>query len=233
MSEKPPVFTVTDRRKFTLEGELRDEATAQQEVAKPESETAKPEAAKPEATDATKGPRLVTMPAPPAPKAAEPTPFPAPEAAKAPEKVPASPAAKAEEKPEEQPVPELSAEDESAARSAYQRSSDHIETLLRAANPAAGAPQAVTIEHVIQSIYLSAIVALGAATEPGQKPQIDLLGARQSIDMLGVLEEKTKGNLSEKEQRLLQNALFEVRMLFLEVTNAIAQQAQRPPQGKK
>jgi hypothetical protein len=91
----------------------------------------------------------------------------------------------------------------------------------------------VTIEHVIQSIYLSAIVALGAATEPGQKPQIDLLGARQSIDMLGVLEEKTKGNLSEKEQRLLQNALFEVRMLFLEVTNAIAQQAQRPPQGKK
>jgi len=51
--------------------------------------------------------------------------------------------------------------------------------------------------------------------------------------MLGVLEEKTEGNLSEKEQRLLQNALFEVRMLFLEVTNAIAQQAQRPPQGKK
>ena len=226
MSEKPPVFTVTDRRKFTLDGELRDEAaTAQEEAAKP-----KPEAAKPESTDASKGPRLVTMPTPPAP--AEPTPFPAPEAAKAPEKAPA-PAHAKPEKPEEQPVPELSAEDEAAARSAYQRSSDHIETLLRAANPAAGAPQAVTIEHVIQSIYLSAIVALGAATEPGQKPQIDLLGARQSIDMLGVLEEKTKGNLSEKEQRLLQNALFEVRMLFLEVTNAIAQQAQRPPQGKK
>lgn len=223
MSEKPPVFTVTDRRKFTLEGELRDEATAQQEAAKTGPDTAKPE----EKPEAAKGPRLVTMPPPPAP--AEPTPFPAPEAAKSPEPAPAKP----EEKPEEQPVPELSAEDESAARSAYQRSSDHIETLLRAANPAAGAPQAVTIEHVIQSIYLSAIVALGAATEPGQKPQIDLLGARQSIDMLGVLEEKTKGNLSEKEQRLLQNALFEVRMLFLEVTNAIAQQAQRPPQGKK
>ena len=219
MSEKPPVFTVTDRRKFTLEGELRDEAT--QDEAKAAPETAKPE----EKPEAAKGPKLVTMPSPPA----EPTPFPAPEAAKTPE----PPAATPEQKPEEQPVPELSAEDEAAARSAYQRSSDHIETLLRAANPAAGAPQAVTIEHVIQSIYLSAIVALGAATEPGQKPQIDLLGARQSVDMLGVLEEKTKGNLSEKEQRLLQNALFEVRMLFLEVTNAIAQQAQRPPQGKK
>ena len=51
--------------------------------------------------------------------------------------------------------------------------------------------------------------------------------------MLGVLESKTKGNLTEKEQRLLQNALFEVRMLFLEVTNALAQAAQRPPQEKK
>ena len=231
MSEKPPVFTVTDRRKFTIEGELRDEAaTAQEEAPKPEPEIAKPESEA--ATEASKGPRLVTMPSPkpaePEP-VSEPTPFPAPEAAKASEKT----SEKLHEKAEEQAVPELSAEDEAAARSAYQRSSDHIETLLRAANPAAGAPQAVTIEHVIQSIYLSAIVALGAATEPGQKPQIDLLGARQSIDMLGVLEEKTKGNLSEKEQRLLQNALFEVRMLFLEVTNAIAQQAQRPPQGKK
>jgi Domain of unknown function (DUF1844) len=105
--------------------------------------------------------------------------------------------------------------------------------MLRAANPGADAPPDVSIEHVIQSIYLSAIVALGAAAEPGQKPRIDLLGARQSIDMLGVLQEKTKGNLTEKEQRLLQNALFETRMMFLEVTNAIAQQAARPPQGKK
>lgn len=232
MSEKPPIFTVTDRRKFTMEGELRDEAATQQE---PESRAeSKPEPG----ADETKGPRLITMPTPksgePEPEskpAAEPTPFPASEtsanAAKAaPEAAPGQPA--------DATPPPVSAENEAAARSAYQRSSDHIETLLRAANPAAGAPQAVTIEHVIQSIYLSAVVALGAATEPGQKPQIDILGARQSIDMLAVLEEKTKGNLSEKESRLLQNALFEVRMLFLEITNAIAQQAQQPPpQGKK
>ena len=89
------------------------------------------------------------------------------------------------------------------------------------------------MEHVIQSIYISAIMAMGAATEPGQKPRIDIVGARQSVDMLGVLQEKTKGNLTEKEQRLLQNALFELRMMFLEITNAIAQQAQNPPKGKK
>ena len=202
MSDKPPVFTVTDRRKFTLEGELRDESgttSVAEEPSKPAEESSKP----------APGPRLVT------PKA--------PEQAPEPEKASAEPAS----------PPEVSAQEEAAAHHAYQQSSEHIDTMLRAANPAAGPTPAVTVEHVIQSIYLSAIVALGAAAEPGQKPRIDILGARQSIDMLAVLQEKTRGNLNEKEQRLLQNALFEVRMMFLEVTNAIAQQAQRPPQGKK
>jgi hypothetical protein len=89
------------------------------------------------------------------------------------------------------------------------------------------------MEQIIQSMYISAIVAMGAATEPGQKPRIDIVGARNSIDMLAVLQEKTKGNLTDKEQRLLQNALFELRMMFLEITNAIAQQAQNPPKGIK
>ncbi len=205
MSEKPPVFTVTDRRKFTLEGELRDEATEapmQEETSKPES---KPEQAP--------GPRLVTT-----------SPVSNDAAAHEPSSEPSETS---------EDVPEVTAQEEAAAHHAYQQSSEHIDTMLRAANPAAGATPAVTFEHVVQSIYLSAIVALGAATEPGQKPRIDILGARQSIDMLGVLQEKTKGNLTEKEQRLLQNALFEVRMMFLEVTNAIAQQAAKPPQGKK
>lgn len=212
MSEKPPVFTVTDRRKFTMEGELRDDASpasTEPEPAKPASEPAAKSKDEP-----APGPRLVTTP--PAPKSPEP------------EQPVAHEAAEDTETP-----PAVTAQEESAAHHAYQQSSEHIDTMLRAANPAAGAPQAVTFEHVIQSIYLSAIVALGAAAEPGQKARIDILGARQSIDMLGVLQEKTKGNLTEKEQRLLQNALFEVRMMFLEVTNAIAQQAQRAPQGEK
>jgi hypothetical protein len=215
MSEKTPVFTVTDRRKFTLEGDLRDESgqTSPEETASQPAPQSAPEPAP--------GPRLVTTP--PAHET--------PATPKEPEQI--HPETVADENPETEAIPEVSAQDEAAAQHAYQQSSEHIDTMLRATNPAAGATPAVTIEHVIQSIYLSAVVALGAATEPGQKPRIDILGARQSIDMLGVLQEKTKGNLSEKEQRLLQNALFEVRMMFLEVTNAIAQQAARPPQGKK
>ncbi|MBW4026829.1 MAG: DUF1844 domain-containing protein [Acidobacteria bacterium] len=101
--------------------------------------------------------------------------------------------------------------------------------MLRAANPGMAAPGVVSFDHVIQSIYLSAVMALGAGAEPGQKPRIDIMGARQSIDMLSVLQEKTKGNLTSKEQTLLQGALFELRMMFLEITNAIAQSAQRQP----
>jgi len=49
--------------------------------------------------------------------------------------------------------------------------------------------------------------------------------------MLGVLAEKTRGNLSEAEDRALQTVLFEVRMAFMELTRMISLQAlqQAPP----
>lgn len=59
------------------------------------------------------------------------------------------------------------------------------------------------------------------------------MGARQSIDMLAILAEKTKGNLTPIETQLMDNALFEVRMGFLEVTQALARSAatRQPPPG--
>jgi len=108
-----------------------------------------------------------------------------------------------------------------------------IDEMLRQANPGEAATGTITFEHIIQSFYVSAMIAMGAGTEPGQKPRIDILGARQSIDMLALLQDKTKGNLTSKESATLQNVLFELRMMFLEITNAIAAQAQRPPDGRK
>jgi hypothetical protein len=229
MSEKPPVFTVTDRRKFTLEGDLRDESSTPDVSTTPEA--AAPEAAAPEPATPTPAterapahenskPRLITMPAREQalpPQAAHPEPLSLDE--------PSGEFAEA--------MPEPTAQESAAQRDAYRQSSQQLDAMLRQANPAIGASAAVTIEHVIQSIYLSAVVAMGATAEPGQKPRIDIIGARQSIDMLSVLQEKTKGNLSDKEEQLLRNILFELRMMFLEITNAIAQQAQRPPAGKK
>ncbi|MBV8114959.1 MAG: DUF1844 domain-containing protein, partial [Silvibacterium sp.] len=138
---------------------------------------------------------------------------------------------------QEELPPEPTAQESAEQHAAYKQSSQDLDSMLRQANPGMDPSAPVTLEHIVQSMYLSAIVAMGAATEPGQKPQIDIVGARQSIDMLGVLQEKTKGNLTDKEQRLLQSALFEVRMMFLEITNAIAKQAQNPqpspPRGAK
>ena len=74
---------------------------------------------------------------------------------------------------------------------------------------------------------MSALVQLGLMHEQGGQPAVDLIGARQTIDTLGLLADKTKGNLSLTEENLLQNCLYELRMAYVEVTNAIA----RGPQG--
>jgi len=49
-----------------------------------------------------------------------------------------------------------------------------------------------------------------------ERPKADLELARHSIDLLGVLQEKTKGNLTLEEQRLLENSLTELRFRFVQ-----------------
>jgi len=57
------------------------------------------------------------------------------------------------------------------------------------------------------------------------------MGARQSVDMLTILGDKTKGNLTPPEAQMMDNALFELRMGFLEVTQALARSAARAQPG--
>jgi len=102
--------------------------------------------------------------------------------------------------------------------------------MLRAKAPDSSHLGPIVFDHLVQSMYMTAMMSMGAGTQPGEKPRIDLMGARQTIDLLGVLAEKTKGNLTANEQRLLESALFELRMMFLEITNAIARHAANPPQ---
>ncbi|HVT97005.1 MAG TPA: DUF1844 domain-containing protein [Acidobacteriaceae bacterium] len=194
MDEKQPTFTVSDKRKFTLEGELRDESQA--------ADLAEEKPAAPA--------NVVTMPAP--------------------EERGADPET---EGVDELEVPQFSAQETAEQDAAYKESSRQIDDMLRQANPGVGTGGTITFEHIIQSFYVSAMMAMGAGTEPGQKARVDILGARQSIDMLALLQEKTRGNLTPKEEATLQNVLFELRMMFLEITNAIAQQAQKAADPKK
>jgi hypothetical protein len=75
------------------------------------------------------------------------------------------------------------------------------------------------------------MIQMGAGAQDGQRPRVDIVGARTTIDLLGVLAEKTRGNLTEAETRTLDSVLFEVRMAFLELTSMISVQAMQPPQG--
>ena len=142
-------------------------------------------------------------------------------------------AADSDELPELPPAP--TAEESSQQKSAYDASAQRVEDLVRAQNPAMGAQPPVGFENLVQQLYLSAMIQMGAGTQEGQRPRIDILGARQTIDLLGVLAEKTKGNLSGTEDRMLQTVLFDVRMAFLEITNMITLQGVQapPPPGKR
>jgi hypothetical protein len=178
--KKDSDFIVTDRRKFTSEGDRRDDAP----------------------------------PAPPEPRpaAAETAPPPAPEPA--PEPTPSKEAAA------QQPSP--SAAEQQAQHAAYQDATKLIDQKLQEQMGDRRLQDLeMSFERFVASLYMSALMQLGLIHEEGAQPRADLIGARQTIDTLGILSEKTRGNLTDEEKNLLQNCLYELRMAYLEITNAI------------
>jgi hypothetical protein len=222
MSETPK-FTVIDRRKMKAEEEQKNQ---QQPAAQAEPTTAPPEPGG--------GPRLVVNDSKPESRSESRT-----------ESRPAAgqgsaaasiPNAEAESEFELPPAP--TAEESREQKAAYDASAQRLEDLVRAQNPAAGAPPPVGFEQLVQQFYVSAMIQMGAGAQEGQRPRVDILGARTTIDLLAVLAEKTKGNLTEVEDRTLQTVLFDVRMAFLELTRMITLQGMQPPpppppQGKR
>jgi hypothetical protein len=88
-------------------------------------------------------------------------------------------------------------------------------------------------ENLIRMIGSNAAMVLGGYTDPrtGQ-PMIDPDAARELIDMLDALHEKTKGNLAAEEDDLLLDLLGKLRMTYLEINQALAAQAAKQAQGK-
>jgi hypothetical protein len=96
----------------------------------------------------------------------------------------------------------------------------------RAGSPAgrAGArelPEA-SFATLVNSVVTQILLYLGDLTPRGVEPQVNLDMAKFNVDLLGVLEEKTRGNLSAEEQKLLDNALYEVRMRYVSVASQYA-----------
>ncbi len=74
-----------------------------------------------------------------------------------------------------------------------------------------------------------AVGGLGGYADEQGRVMVDLMGSRFAIDLLGVLEEKTKGNLSEEEAKDLREVLAELRSRFVQIAQAVAA---RMAQGK-
>lgn len=73
----------------------------------------------------------------------------------------------------------------------------------------------VDFSFFITTLAMQVTIALGDAPNPvTNKKEIDLNQAKFLIDTLGVLKEKTKGNLSKEEENLLENLLYELRMRY-------------------
>ena len=184
-------FTVTDRRLFTDDGELRKDVA--EEVEAPRAPT--PPAPAPTAARET------------APAANSVAPFPA--EGDAGQGMPTAP----------------TAAEQQAQADAYRESSKDLDSRVELSGRSAKEFE-MTFERFLASLYMTAMLQLGLMHEQGGQPRIDIIGARQTIDTLALLAEKTKGNLTSTEEAFLQNSLYEVRMAYVEVTNALS----RPPQ---
>ena len=120
------------------------------------------------------------------------------------------------------PPPSIAEQDAQAA--AYKQSSRDVDSQVELSGHSAKEFE-MTFERFLASLYMTAMLQLGMMREQGQQPRVDLIGARQTIDTLSLIGEKTKNNLTVVEENFLQNSLYELRMAYVEVTNALA----RPP----
>ena len=95
-----------------------------------------------------------------------------------------------------------------------------------AAQPAAGDPaEPVTFSTFILGLSTQALLHLGEIPNPVTRAlETDLDAARQVIDILGMLAEKTRNNLEPGEQSLLESALYDLRMRYVELRRAGAKE---------
>jgi hypothetical protein len=121
----------------------------------------------------------------------------------------------------EMPEPPSAAEQQEQ-HEAYRSSGKKLEEMIGKSGARRENLPEMTFERLVESFYMTALIQLGAIRHENEPPAVDILGARQTIDSLTILQDKTKGNLTDREQTLLQNVLFELRMAWIEITNALA-----------
>ena len=120
-------------------------------------------------------------------------------------------------------------EEREAQREAAKHPAAPLETPKAAVPPTPPAEtpkRAPAFENLVRMLGSNAAMVLGAYADPrtGQ-PMIDPEAARELIDMLDALHEKTKGNLAPEEDTLLLDLLGKLKMTYLEINQAVAAEA--------
>jgi hypothetical protein len=93
----------------------------------------------------------------------------------------------------------------------------------RARKEASAGPElpGIDLTTLVLSLSHSVLLSLGDAPDPATGERVlDLPLARQTIDLIALLQEKTRGNLNGEEERVLSQALFDLRMRFVEVVKS-------------
>jgi hypothetical protein len=85
--------------------------------------------------------------------------------------------------------------------------------------PSAGQP-ALSFSAFVLSLASTAAIHFGDLPDPvtGQRAEPNLDGASQMIEILALLDQKTRGNLTAEERQLLEQVLYELRMRFVQAT---------------
>ena len=74
-----------------------------------------------------------------------------------------------------------------------------------------------TFPLLVSSLATQALMMMGQIPDPGGKVSVELDHAKHTIDMLGMLEEKTKGNLTTEEAAMMEQVLHQLRMVYVAV----------------
>lgn len=99
------------------------------------------------------------------------------------------------------------------------------EAATEARSEPGGADEASGLAHgfsaLVGILSTQALLCLGEIPDSaGSQPQVDLVGGRHFIDLLRVVEAKTRGNLTAEEAALLKEALYDLRMRFVELSRS-------------
>jgi hypothetical protein len=115
------------------------------------------------------------------------------------------------------PESEQEPEKETPAETAQKPEPDHPAAEAGAGAEDTGSPlPKIDFATFIFSLNSSALMHLGVIEEPGTGNKVKNLPlAKQTIDILGVMEEKTRGNLTEDEDNLLRNILHDLRIMYV------------------